>query len=119
MTMYKYPYARDITYVYAWGASARLHDDGHIMGLWTRPMQRGKGAAKRLLREIVNHADAQGMTLTLTAGAYGDKPVPTPELVKLYSKFGFQVRRGYKSKVDKGWNIPMIRKPQNNKSTEV
>lgn len=64
----------------------------YIALLWVSPNERGQGYANELLNEITTDADAEDVTLTLTAQA-GDEEetgLDQIQLEQLYTNHGFQ-----------------------------
>ena len=51
--------------------------------------EQGRGKSKDIMSRICNIADQNGMWMYLEASPFGEKPLSTPQLVKLYESFGF------------------------------
>ena len=51
--------------------------------------EQGQGKSKDIMSKICNVADQTGMWMYLEALPFGEKPLSTPQLVKLYESFGF------------------------------
>ena len=97
--------------------------DWHFHSFHIQSDVRGKGYAKAILAELVTLADTFNQCITLTAGAsWRTTGLSTEQLVKLYRKFGFEVRRDPNCGVyhaDK-WDyedrrlkmVPMVREPR-------
>jgi GNAT superfamily N-acetyltransferase len=61
-----------------------------ISHLFTKPEARGQRLATALLNFVCQEADANGMTLILTARPSDDDGAPEDVLLKWYAKFGFR-----------------------------
>lgn len=62
-----------------------------VKSLWVPKEQRKKRLATMLMNLICQEADANGITLILTAREYDDDSLTEEQLVKWYERFGFQV----------------------------
>ncbi len=65
--------------------------DGSVHLSSISSMEKGKGNASSVLRQITNSADNRGLKMDLGAQAYSQGGLTTPQLVDFYSKFGFVV----------------------------
>ena len=81
----------------------------HIYRVLTDRNLTRRGYASRLLKRLCLFADKRGHVLTLEAGAFGHCNRSTPDIVKLYEKFGF--RRRNKRPITEYDYVPMRREP--------
>lgn len=61
-----------------------------LLGLYTQPEARKKGAAKNVLRFVRRWAKANKLPVRLWVGPFADQPMDTTELFKFYSRAGFK-----------------------------
>jgi len=54
-------------------------------------IEKGKGSASSVLREIGKSADKRGLTISLDAKAFSEGGLSTSELLDFYSRFGFEI----------------------------
>ena len=54
-------------------------------------LEKGKGFASSVLREIGKSADKRGLTISLSAKAFAEGGLSTSELLDFYSRFGFEI----------------------------
>lgn len=92
------------------GASAKLVQlDPYIWAVGNvYSRTRNQGHASAVMRQITDHADKHGLTLTLVVQQYGYSDplaVDNKGLVKFYSKFGFVLEPA------RDWPLTMSRQP--------
>jgi hypothetical protein len=54
-------------------------------------IEKGKGSASSVLREIGKSADKRGLTISLDAKAFSEGGLSTSQLLDFYSRFGFEI----------------------------
>lgn len=84
------------------GAQLNLSSEGWITSLYTKPSQRKKGNAKKLLRICKKYANKKQITLSLWASAFDNEPMSNKKLVRFYEKMGFK-------KYDKVYDVVFLR----------
>lgn len=85
----------------AYAKLAHMHGNRWALAmLWTEPGARGKGNARKLLRQVLADADKQGIWLEL-AVMPNDATTRKSDLIKFYRSMGFEHDPGHGSMVRK------------------
>lgn len=78
-------------------------DHWHLGPIGVVPDHQGQGYASRLIRPMLDRADAEGMPVYLDANQ--------DEHISLYEHFGFQVKERVDMPGGNFWNASMVRRP--------
>ena len=68
------------------------------------PMRQGEGFASKLMRPMLDRADAEGLPVFLDTN--------TEENIALYEHFGFRVKERADMPEADIWNVAMLREPR-------
>lgn len=79
----------------------------HIWRVYTHPKLTNRGYATKLFTRLCRFADKRGHVLTLEAGAFGHRTLPTSKVAEFYAKFGFQRRS---NRPIRDWDIIRMRR---------